>query len=125
MGAGVDCCEAMRRRKEREHMPYRGEMLAVYRPLVWSAFGREHPETGVVLENLARAAARRRGLQDHRQLLRKVRAAVGVHLVCGAVRMAKATLQPDAADLPSVGGPELRVVRLLNGEADVAGPGGD
>ena len=55
--------------------------------MVWSAFGREHPETSAMLEALAVQAARRRGLQDHRLILRRARCAIGVRLATRAARM--------------------------------------
>lgn len=133
-GAGADCCEAMHRRKVQEYSPYLAEMAAAelfYRPMVWSAFGREHPQTSVTLETLARSAARRRGLRDHRLLLRRARAAIGVQLVCRAVRMTRACLETlpaegEGADLFSDGAsrfcaPERRTVRIVDGDADAAG----
>ena len=120
--AGGDCCEAMWRRKKKTYQPFAHEFLAVYIPLVWSAFGREHADTSAVLETLARAAARRRGLADHRPLLRRARCAIGVALVCRAVRMTHAVLRRDEgeeAHLAAASGPEERLVTLVHGEADV------
>lgn len=101
-GAGSDCCAAMFDKKVRNYGPHLAELTAadvVYKPLVWSAFGREHPETSIVMETLARQAARRCGLRDHRLLLRRARAAVGAHLARRAVRMARACLnEGDAED---------------------------
>ena len=120
--AGIDCCEQMWRRKQLVYAPFAQEMQAVYVPLVWSAFGREHAEASAVLETLARAAARRRGLLDHCLLLRRTRRAIGVALVIRAVRMTKAVLRreedEEAPPRPSVRAPELRAVQLVNGDAD-------
>ena len=55
--------------------------------MVWSAFGRAHPETQVMLSAMAVQAARRRGLRDHRLILRRARGAIGVQLVRRAVSM--------------------------------------
>ena len=106
-----------------------GVESVAYRPVVWSCFGRAHPETEVMLEAMAVQAARRRGLRDHRLLLRRVRAAVGVALVRRSVRMVAACLPHLAegearlllgaareGDAP-LGG---REVVLVDGEADVA-----
>ena len=83
-----------------------------------------------MLENLARQAARRRGLRDHRLILRRTRAAIGVQLVRRAVRMvlsciphledAESQLLLRASDV-SVRLPHLRIVSLANGEADCLG----
>ena len=63
-----------------------------YRPLVWSCWGREHPETTAVLTGLARRAARRRGLVSHKPLLRQARAQVGAALARRAAGMLRACL---------------------------------
>ena len=98
--AGLDCCAAMHNRKRRDYNPFLDELEIqqgiAYRPMVWSTWGREHPETTAMLVSLARTAARRVGLQDHRLLLRRTRAAVGVELMRRAVRMMRACL-PDEA----------------------------
>ena len=59
-GADGDCCDAAFRRKVREHGPHLRELEAagvVYRPLVFSAFGRLHPESQTVLATLAGSSA--------------------------------------------------------------------
>ena len=89
-GAGQDCCDAMFARTLREYGSWLGEMESegvTYRPMVWSAFGREHPETSAMLEAMAVQAARRRGLRDHRLILRRTRCAIGVRLAARAARM--------------------------------------
>ena len=89
-GAGQDCCDAMFARKLREYGSWLGEMESegvTYRPMVWSAFGREHPEISAMLEAMAVQAARRRGLRDHRVILRRARCAIGVRLATRAARM--------------------------------------
>ena len=58
--------------------------------MVWSAWGREHPETTRVLELIAKRAARRRGQAEHRQILRRARARIGRAVVQRAVAMHKA-----------------------------------
>ena len=96
-----------------------------YKPLVWSAWGRAHAETDAILESLARSAARRRGLRDHRQLLRRTKDAIGVMLVCRAVRMIRSCLaSPDTHELEGlIAGrgplaPCTREVSLVAGCAD-------
>ena len=42
-----------------------------YEPIVWSCFGRPHPQTLVLMKALAKRAARRRGLSDPQQLVRR------------------------------------------------------
>ena len=90
-GAGLDCCAAMEKRKHREYARYTDELKEnggiVYKPLVWSAWGRPHIETQVMLESMAKIVARRKGLQDYRLVLRRVQCAISVQLARRAVRM--------------------------------------
>ena len=48
-GAGMDCCDSMFQRKRKDYWTYLHELEQVqgiaYRPLVWSIWGRAHPET--------------------------------------------------------------------------------
>ena len=128
--SGSDCCAYMHDKKMRVYSAHLAEMEAngvTYRPLIWSAMGREHPETSVVLEALARAAARRRGLRDFRQLLWRTRTAIGVMLARRAVRMVRACLTAcDAHELDGLVagrgplGPCNRVVELVEGMASAA-----
>jgi len=93
--AGADCTEAMRVRKRETYAKYLDALEAEgveYKPLVWSCWGREHPDTTAVLTGLARRAARRRGLASHRPLLRQVRAQVGAALARRAAAMLRACL---------------------------------
>jgi hypothetical protein len=98
-GAGKDCTESMRKRKVSKYEPYRAELEdahVVYRPLIWSCYGREHPDTSAVLHALCRRAARRQGLADHLPLLARVRAAVGIALARRSARMVHACLRQPA-----------------------------
>ena len=94
-GAGADCAEAMCKRKRRAYAAYEDELDAarvMYKPLVWSCFGREHAETTAALTTLARRAARRQGLSDYGPLLARARAAIGVALARRCARMVHACL---------------------------------
>merc|ERR1712194_688011 len=102
----------MRIRKVNSYRPFFSEMEAWYMPMVWSAFGREDAATSAVLETLARAAARRRGLRDHEPLLRRTLTAIGVALVTHAVRMTRGCLPLDDEAALSGGGAVTRVVAL-------------
>ena len=92
-GAGADCTEPMRRRKLTKYGRFLQELLetnVVYRPLIWSRYGREHADTTAAITAIARRAARRQGLADHRRLLGRFRAAVGVALARCSARMVHA-----------------------------------
>lgn len=93
-GAGEDCCDAMYRRKRLAYAQHLRELEeaqdVAYRPMVWSAFGRAHPEAEAMLTSMAILAARCRGLCDHRLILRRARCAIGVALVRRAVQMVHA-----------------------------------
>jgi hypothetical protein len=76
--------------KEARYAPYRDELEREnvrYMPLVWSAFGRPHSQTVLVLRRLAKKGARRRGFQSADQLLRRANAKIGVELWRRAARM--------------------------------------
>ena len=94
-------CDAMFSSKRKVYSPYLHELEVeqdiAYLPLVWSTWGREHPETSIVLTNMAKLAARRAGLRDPGLLLRRLRTAIGVQLARRAVRMVRACL-PGQAD---------------------------
>ena len=100
----------------------------IYRPLVWSTWGRAHPETHVILRTLAIQAARRHGLRDHALVLRRTRAAIGVQLMRRAVRMLRACIphlhQAEESLLVSdavqsfSGMPRTREIILCDGDAD-------
>ena len=86
----------MHNRKRRDYGPHLEELemqqQISYRPLIWSTWGREHPETSVILSSMAKMAARRRGLRDFRPLLWKVRAGIGIQLIRRSVRMLRSCL---------------------------------
>ena len=132
-GAGGDCCDAMFRRKRRDYQRYLHELEVEegvsYRPMVWSAFGRAHPEADAMLESMALLAARRRGLLDHKLILRRVRAGIGVALVRRAVRMVLACVPHLASEEIGVilgeaqagaERPEPRLIVAADGSAEAA-----
>jgi hypothetical protein len=93
--AGVDCTEAMRLRKRAayaRHLPALQAEGIEYRPLVWSCWGREHPDTTAALTQLARQAARRRGFPEHAALLRRARAQIGAAIARRAAGMLRACM---------------------------------
>ena len=93
LNAGVDCAESMRLRKRQaysRHLPALEAEGIEDRPLVWSCWGWEHPDTTAVLTMLARQAARRRGLPSHKPLLQKTRAQVGAALARRSAAMLRA-----------------------------------
>ena len=93
----------------------------------WSTWGRAHPETSKILEDMARLAARRRGLRDHRRILRRTQAAIGVQLMRRAVAMllacmphlieAEEQLVFEHSDTAPTW-PQLREIRLCSGAAE-------
>ena len=94
-GAGEDCCESMRLKKRATYERFLPELEAQgieYRPLIWSCWGREHPDTTAVLEQVSRRAARRRGFADYRPLLRRARARIGAALARRAAAMLRVCL---------------------------------
>ena len=94
-GAGMDCTISMHLAKEARYAPYAAELEREnikYQPLVWSAFGRPHSQTTLVLNRLAQKGARRQGLVSSEQLLRRAKARIGVEIWRRAARMVMACL---------------------------------
>ena len=124
----------MQRRKRKQYQRHLHELEVVqgtaYLPMVWSAFGRAHPDAQVMLAAMAAQAARRRGLRDQRLILRRVCGAIGVALVRRSVHMVLAcTPHLDAEEERVLFGsweapphPQLRAISLIGGEAGAAGP---
>ena len=138
MGAGDDCCETMFARKRRDYSRFLREMEEeqgiLYRPMVWSTWGRCHPEAQKILSDLAKVAARRHGNRDLRVLLRRTQTAIGVQLVRRSVSMLNACLPNEeyahetllagqSDDAPAL--PRLRVVTVGDGAADCRPDTGD
>ena len=88
--ANGDALEAMRKRKLGEYRYLEADLRAAglqYKPIPWSCWGREHPDTSVVLEALARRAARRRGVADWRAVLRQLRGDINARIARRAALM--------------------------------------
>jgi hypothetical protein len=99
-GAGSDCTESMHRVKAARYASYTAELErenVKYQPLVWSAFGRPHPQTALVLARLAKKGARRQGLLGSEQILRRANARIGLEIWRRAARMVMGCL-PRAQD---------------------------
>ena len=85
----------MWRSKRGHYAAFAEEMRAsgvTYVPLVMSAYGRWHAESAVCLERMAMQAGRRLGIANHRPLLRRAAAAVGVAIWRRAVAMTRACM---------------------------------
>ena len=109
-GAGEDCAEAMRQRKFQVYAPYADALdrqNIVYHPMVWSAFGRPHAATTQVIQNMARLAARRRGLASAHRLQRRTEAAISVEIWRRAAKMVRACWPPTEDDDEGLSGSTL------------------
>ena len=65
-----------------------------YVPLIFSCYGRLHPEAIWILKNLAQRAARCIGVGDWRTLMRRTRASIRVILARRSVTMVRSCLKP-------------------------------
>ena len=93
--AGDDCTESMRLRKRRVYARHLEALRAEgieYRPLVWSCWGREHPDSTAILSQLARQAACRQGAPGHVPLLRRARAQIGAAIARRCAAMLRACM---------------------------------
>ena len=118
VGAGEDCVETMRRDKVAEYEADRPELEEqgiYYRPLTFSAYGRPHPEVSAIMTTIAQRAARRRGIANHEEILRRAQVKVGVQIARRAARMVLACLPRRSASEAA----------LLFGADPAGGPAGD
>ena len=83
INAGSDCCDTAfnRKRKDYHHildeLRYQG---IEYKPLVFSAYGRPHADASHWLVFSAKAAARKRGISDFKQILSRVQRNIAVSI---------------------------------------------
>lgn len=115
-GAGLDCCAAMHHRKLRVYSAFTAELRQRgirYQPLVWSCYGRALADVVAVLQSLAGAAARRRGLPAWRTVLQRACAAISVQLQRRLVAQVRRCLPGEAVLLDEHGAAEPRQSRVL------------
>ena len=89
-GAGADCTQSMVLIKKVFYAPFFAELRSggiTYMPVIWSAYGRPHPDAVRVLSAIARATARRRGSHDFRVLAQRLAARVASALWRRAANM--------------------------------------
>ena len=89
-GAGDDCTHAMVVEKRRTYVPHLDALRRAgiqYQPMVWSAYGRPHPDTTRVLVTIARAVARRRGSGSFRGMARRWAARIATEIWRRAANM--------------------------------------
>ncbi len=97
-GAGNDCVEAMRQRKQARLAPLEAELEAggvEYRPITFSCYGRPHPDALRVMQAFGRRLARRKGTEAHIEE-RRLAARIGVQIWRRAARMLHQCV-PDSA----------------------------
>ena len=100
-GAGVDACASAAVRKEDHYSVVLDELKAegvVYKPLVWTCWGRPSPDAQAALRTLSFVAARRLGLCDARGLEQRARALVAAMLWRRAAAMVLACLRRATAE---------------------------
>ena len=100
-GAGTDCCASAVRRKLDEYeldIPALEQQGIRYVPVVWSTYGRAHTDAARLLENIAKRAARRKGLISHVSILARFRQRMGTAIWKRAARMALAVVAARAAE---------------------------
>jgi hypothetical protein len=88
-------------RKVEEREPVRAELEQngiVYRPFVFTTFGRPHPATCELIRWIAKRGARRRGWAVT-ALERQFRSSLGAVLACRMARMSLASWPSSAADV--------------------------
>ena len=94
-GAGDDCCEAMYQSKMAKYEAHFLELTRLgirYKLIILSCHGRWHPDSLLTVEAVAKRAARKRGFADHKLLLRRALASIGVLVWRRAAAMVKSCL---------------------------------
>ena len=107
LGAGSDCCEAMHAKKIACYAMHFDELSVQgvrYRPLAMSCYGRLHPETARVLDDICQKVARRHGFAEHLPILQRLHQVIGARLQSRLASMARCCL-------PRLSRGELLVVR--------------
>jgi len=90
---GEDAADAMFQRKVAEHDSQRAELEAqniVYRPIIWTHFGRPHEAALDAIRHISKLVARRRGGVNANVIERKISAAVSVCIARRAALMSLA-----------------------------------
>ena len=90
---GADAAEAMFVRKTGERESQRSELEAqniVYRPVVWTCFGRPHAAAEAVVLAIAKRIARKRGRTSVKAVVRQMQLAFSVCIARRAARMSLA-----------------------------------
>ena len=134
-GSGPDACIAMHAEKLRHYrdvLPELADEGIVYRPLIWTCWGRPHCDVGPALASMAAAASRRRGGAPPAVLARRAKGLIGIQLWRRAASMVAACIPTipadDAADLIPVAR-DRRLDELDHPEAaagdDSSEPGSD
>ena len=85
-------------RKIAKYAPYRDfleRQNIEYKPLVFSCYGRPHPNTTAILRTLAKRIARRRGCSAGEWRFRRMRARFAVQIWCRAGRMVQSCWAKD------------------------------
>ena len=102
IGAGQDCTQTMVNHKIDKYAPYRltlERQNIEYRPLVFSCYGRLHPDTTATLRTLARRIARRRGCSAEEWRFRRLRAKLVARVWARAGRMVRSCWPDRPPDL--------------------------
>ena len=88
--AGSDCTDSMVQQKGSDYAAHMDELVRAgieYVPLVWSTYGRPHPDATRTLVTLARSAARRRGGGNYRVQARRTASRIATELWRRAAQM--------------------------------------
>ena len=115
-GAGIDCCDTMHDKKIDKYRDHLVGRDFIYCPLVFSCYGRVHPECMSILRCIAQGAARRRGILDFRGFLSRLHRNIGVAIwrrAAAMVHNCTPTLNDSHRNL--LDGSEFRGIDLMHG----------
>ena len=89
----ADAAQAYLDAKIRKYRRYLAGMEAQgvhYKPIIWTSWGRAHPDAVSILRSLAMKAARRRGLVSATEILSDSQLSIALELEARAARMVMA-----------------------------------
>ena len=92
---GTDAAQRYLNDKLRKYRRHLLEMQAngiTYKPIIWTAWGRAHPDAIAILRSLALKAARRRGMVSAGELMADTRLCIALELQARTARMIMACL---------------------------------
>ena len=91
--AGVDCTQSRVQAKLEHYGPHLAALLRQnisYTPIVWSAYGRPHPDTLTVLRSLSKSIARKRNIASAEVVFHRLHSSITLEIWRRSARQVRA-----------------------------------